>query len=216
MIEHQNQIWYGYYLSHELNKAWYWQGEVHERHFVDPFLHHQFALRAHIHHVVNNNLEFSTGAAIFFNTPSNSNNKNRLSIPEYRPHVDAVYKNIFNLFQIEHRLRIEARFYQSTDTQKTRLEDEIQFGNFRYRYRFQIGFPIWKKIRSRINTEILLNVGQLNPKNILDQHRIFAGINVPLKPNLNVEIGYLHSFQQLSNLNYFDRSILSIMLYHKL
>jgi hypothetical protein len=77
-------------------------------------------------------------------------------------------------------------------------------------------FPFFKQIQGKVNTEILLNAGQENPANTLDQHRMFAGLSIPIRSNLTLDVGYLHAFQQRSNLNYYDRSILSLMLNHRL
>jgi hypothetical protein len=73
-----------------------------------------------------------------------------------------------------------------------------------------------KSIQGKVNTEILLNAGQENPANTLDQHRMFAGLSLPLRDNLTVDVGYLHAFQQRPNLNYYDRSIVSIMVFHRI
>jgi hypothetical protein len=84
------------------------------------------------------------------------------------------------------------------------------------RYRIQALFPLVKSISGKVNTEILLNAQQENPDNDLDQHRMFAGLSIPLLTDLTLDVGYLHAYQQRPNLNYYDRSILSVMLYHQI
>lgn len=215
-IEHQSQIWYGYYISHSLNKLWYLQGELHTRHFIDPLVHHQNAFRVHLHRTIGDNWDLSAGAALFLNTPNDLRASARLAIPEYRPHIEAIYKHRWSTFQIDHRLRAEMRFNQEANSTRTTLGEAINFSNYRFRYRIQALFPFIKQIQGKVNTEILLNAAQENPANDLDQHRMFAGVSIPLRDNLTVDVGYLHAFQQRPNLNYYDRSILSIMLYHKI
>lgn len=215
-IEHQSQIWYGYYLTAPLQTDWYVQGEVHTRHFVDPLLYHQTAFRAHLHRTVGAHWDISAGAALFLNTPNDPRATARLAIPEYRPHVEAIYKHRLNKLRIDHRLRSEMRFNRGTDAARTALTESINFSNYRFRYRIQALFPLYKKLQGKVNTEILLNSGQENPENILDQHRMFAGLSIPIRSNLSLDVGYLHAFQQRPNLNYYDRSILSLMLYHRL
>lgn len=215
-IEHQSQVWYGYYLSYPINKTWYMQGEVHTRHFVGPLVHHQNAFRAHVHRTFGENWDISAGAAIFLNTPSDPRTSIRLAIPEYRPHVDIVYRHRLSAFRLDHRFRSEMRFNRETDVSRTQLTDAVNFSNYRFRYRIQALFPLVKTIQGKINTEILLNAGQENPANVLDQHRMFAGLSIPLLANLTVDVGYLHAFQQRPNLNYYDRSILSLMVYHQI
>jgi len=215
-IEHQSQIWYGYYLTYPINNKWYVQGEVHTRHFVDPLVHHQNAFRAHLHRVLTKNWDISAGAALFLNTPNDPAAFVRLSVPEYRPHVDVAYKHSWYKIRIDHRFRSEMRFNQVTNAPRTELGEAIKFNNYRFRYRIQALFPLVKSIQGKVNTEILLNAGQENPENLLDQHRMFAGLSIPIRSNLTVDVGYLHSFQQRPNLNYYDRSIVSIMVYHRL
>ena len=215
-IEHQSQVWYGYYLAYPFNQKWYVQGEVHKRHFVNPLEHHQYAFRAHLHRTMGETWDFSTGVAVFLNTPNNPLAPVRLAIPEYRPHADISYKNRWSMLRIEHRFRSEMRFNQGTDVTKTNLTDEIKFSNYRFRYRLQALFPLVKSIQGKINTEILLNAAQDNPDNVLDQHRMFAGLSIPILSNLTIDVGYLHAFQQRPNLDFYDRSILSLMVYHRI
>jgi len=215
-VEHQSQVWYGYYLTIPMNANWYVQGEVHTRHFLNPLMHHQNAFRAHLHRTIGENWDLSAGAALFLNTPNDPLAKVRLAIPEYRPHLDVVYKHRWSKIRIDHRFRSEIRFNQETNANRTSLESQIHLNNYRFRYRIQALFPLVKSIQGKVNTEILLNAGQENPENLLDQHRMFAGLSIPIRSNLIVDVGYLHSFQQRPNLNYYDRSIVSIMVYHRL
>jgi hypothetical protein len=215
-IEHQSQVWYGYYLTIPVDASWYVQGEVHTRHFVDPFVHHQNAIRVHAHRTIGDSWELSAGAAIFLNTPNDLLSAVRLAVPEYRPHVDVVYRHGGRTFRVDHRFRSEMRFNHGTDANRTQLTEAVNLTNYRYRYRIQALFPLVKSIQGKINTEILLNAGQENPENFLDQHRMFVGLSIPIMNNLSADVGYLHAFQQRPNLNYFDRSILSLMLYHRI
>jgi len=215
-IEHQSQIWYGYYLTHSLHTKWYVQGEAHTRHFIDPLVHHQNAFRVHLHRTFGGNWDLSAGAALFLNTPNDVKAAVRLAVPEYRPHLDIAYRHKWSAIRIDHRFRSEMRFNRETNVSRTELTDRVNFSNYRLRYRIQAMFPFFKQIQGKVNTEILLNAGQENPANTLDQHRMFAGLSIPIRSNLTLDVGYLHAFQQRSNLNYYDRSILSLMLNHRL
>ncbi len=215
-VEHQSQVWYGYYLTIPMKANWYVQGEVHTRHFIDPLVHHQNAFRAHLHRAFGGNWDISAGAALFLNTPNDSRAAVRLAIPEYRPHLDIAYRHKWSEIRIDHRFRSEMRFNRETNVSRTELTDGVNFSNYRLRYRIQALFPLIKSIQWKVNTEILLNAEQENPENTLDQHRMFAGLSIPLRSNLTLDVGYLHAFQQRPNLNYYDRSILSLMLYHRL
>jgi len=215
-VEHQSQVWYGYYLSYPITNQWYVQGEVHTRHFIDPLVNHQNAFRAHLHRTIGENWDFSAGAALFLNTPNDPLAKVRLAIPEYRPHLDIAYRHNWSTIRIDHRFRSEMRFNRETNVSRTELTDAVHFSNYRLRYRIQALFPLFKQIQGKVNTEILLNAEQENPANTLDQHRMFAGLSIPIHANLAADIGYLHAFQQRPSLNYYDRSIVSIMVFHRI
>ena len=109
LIEHQSQVWYGYYLTHSLNAKWYIQGEVHTRHFIDPLVHHQNAFRAHVHRTIGDNWDLSAGAALFLNTPNDAKALVRLAVPEYRPHVDVVFKHAVSKIRLDHRIKRDKR-----------------------------------------------------------------------------------------------------------
>ena len=215
-VEHQSQVWYGYYLSYPITNQWYVQGEVHTRHFIDPLVNHQNAFRAHLHRTIGENWDFSAGAALFLNTPNDPLAKVRLAIPEYRPHLDIAYRHNWSTIRIDHRFRSEMRFNRETNVSRTELTDAVHFSNYRLRYRIQALFPLFKQIQGKVNTEILLNAEQENPANTLDQHRMFAGLSIPIHANLAADIGYLYAFQQRPSLNYYDRSIVSIMVFHRI
>jgi hypothetical protein len=169
-----------------------------------------------VHRIIGENWDISAGAALFLNTPNDSRAAVRLAVPEYRPHLDIVYKHSVKVFRIDHRFRSEMRFNRETNASRTELTDAVNFSNYRLRYRIQVLFPLYKKLQGKVNTEILINAEQENPANTLDQHRMFAGLSIPLRSNLTLDVGYLHAFVQRPNLNYYDRSILSLMLYQRL
>ena len=141
-IEHQSQIWYGYYLSHSLTNQWYIQGEVHTRHFIDPLVHHQNAFRAHLHRTIGENWDLSAGAALFLNPSNDPRSTNILAIPEYRPHVDIAYRHNWGSFRIDHRFRSEMRFNRETNVTRTELTDAVNFSNYRLRYRIHALYPL--------------------------------------------------------------------------
>jgi hypothetical protein len=163
-VEHQTQVWYGYYLTTPINANWYVQGEVHTRHFIDPLVHHQNAFRAHLHRTFGGNWDLSAGAALFLNTPNDSRAAVRLAVPEYRPHLDIVYKHSVKAIRIDHRFRSEMRFNRETNASRTELMDAVKFSNYRLRYRIQALFPLYKKLQGKVNTEILLNAEQESSK----------------------------------------------------
>lgn len=220
-ITRQQVIWYGYYFTAALNEKWYWQTELHERHFINPNTQFQLAFRSHIHRVLGNGLETSAGMCLFLSRPNDPELGITLAIPELRPHAEIAYKQKIKFLTLDHRVRTEARYFHFTNAAKTALERGYYFGAIRFRYQLQATIPIWKmdeqrSMRTKIGGEILLNTRNKYVHHSFDQARIHAGWNIDLLPTLNFELVYLYQFQQKSTEGYFKRDILRVNLFQKI
>ncbi len=217
---HQNLIWYGYYFTQQFNEKWFLQTELQERHFINPLAQHQFIIRTHLHRTfIKTGWDFSAGFCLFLQNPNNPNTAVKLTVPELRPHIEVGYKQKLNKITIDHRFRTEVRFFQQTNSARTSLEDDFEFGNFRMRYKIQATLPIWKidhnrALKIKASDEILLQTLNKTDLGIFDQNRIYAGLNIDLQPNLSFELGYLNWFQQSSANQFYNRDILRFTVYH--
>ncbi|MFY8004208.1 MAG: DUF2490 domain-containing protein [Chitinophagaceae bacterium] len=219
----QGLFWYGIFTTVEINKNWYFQNEIQERHFVAPQLaQHQFILRSHIHRKLGNSgWEISAGACLFLHNPNNPSQQNPLTVPEIRPHIETAFSHNWHKIAIDHRLRAEMRFFHQTNTNRTELEDGYMFTNYRFRYKLQASFPIVafnesQNLKLKLSNEIHLNADSRTGLSLFDQNRIYVGINYSFHPLANIEIGYLNWYQQSINQQYFNRDILRFTLYHKI
>lgn len=212
-IETQHLLWYGSWFTIKFNEKWYWQTEIQERHYVRPFAQHQFLVRTHLHrNLGKSGWDVSVGFCTFNQSPNNPDTRPRLLVPELRPHVELGYKQALKAVNIDHRFRAEARFFHNTNATRTELEDGFDFGNFRFRYRLQATFPLWKfkerqSLKLRISDEIHINAGKKIIRNVFDQNRLYGGLAVDILPNLTAEAGYLYWFQMQPNGAFFARHI---------
>lgn len=217
----QQVLWYGYYITGALNEKWYWQTEVHERHFINPNAQFQLAFRSHIHRVIGNGWETSAGMCLFLSRPNEPESEVTLAVPELRPHAELAYKQDIKFLTLEHRFRTESRYFHFTNPAKTELEKGYYFGAIRFRYQLQATIPIWKmdaqrSMRTKIGGEILLNTRNKYVRNSLDQARFYAGWNVDIFPTLAFELVYLNQLQPKSTEGYYKRDILRVNLFQKI
>lgn len=218
----QKLVWYGLFTTIEFNEKWYFQNEFQERHFVNPTAQHQFVVRSHIHRVLGKSgWETSAGMCLFLQNPNDPNATVKLTVPELRPHIEFAYRQKINKITLDHRYRVEARFFHNTNQNRTELEDGYDFGNYRFRYRLQATIPLLKVAENRalkfkISDEIHINAGSKISKNVYEQNRLYSGINYDLLPNLSFEVGYLNWFQQRPNGDFYNRDILRFTVFHKI
>jgi len=220
-VTHQRLIWYGVFTTLNINEKWFVQSEVQERHFINPIAQHQFVVRSHIHRVFGNSgWESSVGMCLFLQNPNDPNSTITLTVPELRPHIEFGYNQKLAKVSFDQRFRAEARFFHETNSIYTELEDGFNFGNFRFRYKFQSTIPLIKISNQRyfkikISNEIHINAGNKITKNVFDQNRIYAGISFDVLKNLAFDMGYLNWFQQRPNGDFYNRDIVRFTVFHK-
>ncbi len=221
-ITTQSLIWYGYFQTIQFSSNYYWQSEIQERHFINPIEQHQLMIRGHLHKLLGNSgWETSAGMCIFLQSPNDPISPNRLITPELRPHIEFANKQKLNHISLDHRYRMEGRFFHNTNMDKTELEEGFGFGNYRFRYRLQATIPILKidskrSLRLKVSDEIHINLGSKIIKNVFEQNRIYGGISIDLLSNLALDLGYLNWFQQRSSGDFYNRNIFRITVFHKI
>jgi hypothetical protein len=221
-ITNQSLVWYTYFQTLQFNDKLWLNSEVVERRFLNPDAQHQFLIRSHLHKKLGiRGWEASVGMCLFLQNPNSPNATIILTMPELRPHIQMTYKQQLKLVTLEHRYRLEARFFHNTNQPKTELEDGYDFGNFRFRYRLQATIPILKlgidrAFKLKIADEIHANIGSKIGSNVFDQNRIFIAANVDVLPNLAVEMGYMNWFQEKADATFYNRNILQFSVFHKI
>ncbi len=106
---------------------------------------------------------------------------------EYRPYQEFGMNDIYIKLKIQHRFRIEERFFQTISTGSTSF-------NFRFRYRLFMSYSLfrWEKQELMLNLgdEIFLNAGKDIVYNVFDQNRLFAGMAFKFNKDIAVSLTY--------------------------
>ncbi|MFY7900535.1 MAG: DUF2490 domain-containing protein [Chitinophagaceae bacterium] len=217
----QSLIWLGWNETIEFKNNWYLNTEIENRTFILPTnAQHQLLVRSHIHKTIQEKKwDFSAGMCIFLNSPNNPNAIEKLVVPELRPHVEVIRRNYFKQKTIEQRLRIEARFFHSTNADRSVLEDGFQFSNYRIRYKCQFVFPIIRiskqmMVKGKLNDEMHLHFSGKTVSHF-DQNRIYAGVTVETSPKFSIDIGYMNWYQFQSYQTFYNRDIFRLGFSHK-
>lgn len=215
-VTKQTLAWYSALKHLQINERWSWQTDMGERIYIDPFAQHQMLIRTHAHyHFGKSGWEVSAGFCVFGQSPNEPITKQRLMVPELRPHIEVAYKNRLKHFTLDHRFRAEARFFHGTNSFRTELADGFSFGNFRFRYRITTTIPILhidehRSFKMKIGDEVMVNAGAKIAKNIFDQNRLFVALSIDVLPQLSIDAGYLNWYQMRENGAFFNRHIITL------
>jgi hypothetical protein len=220
-VTKQGIAWYCYNQTLLLTDKYSLQTELHERRFMNPDVQFQSVIRTQLHRSLGAGWETSFGVALSLQDPNNPFAKVKLTVPEFRPHLEFAYNQKMQYFTLDHRYRAEARYFRNTNSSLTELEDGVDFANYRLRYRLQATVPVWKysdkkTVKLKIADEIMLNAGEKIVTNVCDQNRLLVCLNLDLAENISFEMGYMNSFQQRSTGTFYDRDVLLCTVSHKI
>lgn len=219
-VTNQSLYWMRYYNQLSLNENWTWHNEIDERRFLINNKHQHFIMHSRIHYKFYKNADVALGFTYSLQDPQEPYSESTLTIPELRI-VQEINQNnaITNKFSIQHRIRIDERFFRKNDG--TELLKGYDF-NFRFRYRFQASYKLIEYENKNTTTlkmanEIMINAGKNIVYNHFDQNRIYAAVEQELSKNTSVELGYMYWYQQrASGYQFFDRDIIRLTFYHKI
>lgn len=219
-VTNQSLYWMRYYNQLSLNDKWTWHNEIDTRRFLVNSKHHHLIMHSRIHYKFYKNADAGLGFTYSLQDPQDPYSESSLTIPELRV-VQEINQNnpITNKFSIQHRVRIDERFFRKNDGKE--LLEGYDF-NFRFRYRFQATYKLLEQENKNATTlkvadEIMINAGKNIVYNHFDQNRIYAGVEQGLSKNFSVELGYMHCYQQrASGYQFFDRDIIRLTFYHKI
>jgi hypothetical protein len=216
-IEKQSLLWTRYVALFELSKKWTVVAEVDERVFSNTLQQNTLVSRLQGRFKTNENIEIGGGVAYFSVTSTYPEINPGFQTPEYRLQQDLTLRQKVGKFGFTQRYQIEQRFMDRFDKMGNYLGNEFYF---RYRFKIQTDFKIWKTEKKFLNAiiydEIMINGGSNVIYNSFDQNRIYAALHYGFNDNFSMELGYLNSYQQKSSgIDYFDRNIIRLSLYHK-
>lgn len=218
----QQLVWFVYNNALKFTEKWGLGTDIQERRFINPSAQHQFLVRTKIQYNLGQGWDIGLGGCIFWQSPNDPNSTSDLVVPELRPHLEVTQKQKVRYFRIDHRYKVEARFFHHVDNGE--LRDGYSFRNFRFRYRIGVEVPLFtskdKKVEYlslRVNDEIHINAGEQVVMNTFDQNRIYAGFSTQITPNITFEAGYMNWFQeQSSGDDFYNRNIFRFAINHKI
>jgi opacity protein-like surface antigen len=217
-VTHQQLAWFSYANTLKFHPKWSLTSEIHERRFINPNRHHQFVLRSQARYALGENWEAVAGFTYFLQSPNDPNAKQRLTVPELRPHIQFNYNQPLGRLVITHRYRAEKRFFRNT------TNGELAAGyNTSYRFRYRLGMEYRlvgindQPLKLKVYDELHVNAGKNVMYNRFDQNRIYAGLSYAIMDNLEVEAGYLNWYQQRSaGDQFYNRHILNFAITHRM
>ncbi len=217
-FDQQTLTWIRYYNILPLTEKWALHFEFDNRSFIDPVHENLFVIRVQGRYRAGKIVDLGGGFAYFNVNTQDAHIDPDFSVPEYRTQQDITLINDIAKITFHNRFQLEERFIQKAT--KTELLDEFSFA-FRFRYRLQSTFDLWKKekqsLKGTISDEIMFNFGKDNKRNTFDQNRLYAALRYHINPNIGLELGYLKSFQRrASGLDFYDRDIIRFTFYHKI
>jgi len=211
-----NQQWFQYYNETQLSNKWIWLSDASYR-WKNGFQENsQYLLRTGIGYKLNSNIRISSGLAHlgFFSNDA-------VTRMEFRPYQEVQVKHNFSNIDLNHRYRIEERFfYPYMDGQ---IQSLSTF-NFRFRYSIMVGIPLFK-LRGEIEKEFILNIGNeifINAgndivNNVFDQNRVIISPSFKLNELLTFSLTWNNQFASTTTQGKFEHTnIIWLQIKHKL
>ncbi|WP_264552096.1 DUF2490 domain-containing protein [Flavobacterium sp. N2038] len=216
--DHQTLTWIRYYNILPLSEKWALHSEFDNRSFLNPVHENLFVIRVQGRYRATKLVDLGGGLAFFNVNTQKPDIDPDYSIPEYRAQQDITLINDIAKITFHNRFQFEERFIQKAN--KVELLDDFSFA-FRFRYRLQSTFDLWKKenrsLKGTISDEVMLNFGKDNKRNTFDQNRFYIALRYHFNPNLGIELGYLKNFQKrASGIDFYDRDIIRLTVYHRI
>ncbi len=202
----------------QIDSHWSVYSEADSRIFDSPAKENQVLLRLMARYGFKQGVTLGAGVVGSFNFPSNPDASVFLMTPELRACVDVTIQNRYGIITLNHRNVFENRFVHNASS------TELQAGYkyiFRYRYRLQAEFQLWKKnthiLKLILSDEMMLQMGKSIVYNVFDQNRAYAALYYEPFKWLGFEAGYLHQFQQRSTgIDFYSRQIFRFSIHTKI
>ncbi|MBP6184848.1 MAG: DUF2490 domain-containing protein [Saprospiraceae bacterium] len=216
-VSYSNHQWFQYYNELQLSKKATLYSDISLRRVHNLNQWSQMTFRTGIGYPITNNFNGITGIACFTFYKNDI-----LSKIEFRPYQEINSKQKFDKFLIQHRFRIEFRYFREIVNNEITENDSF---NYRFRYRLFCSIPIIrfsdknpeKKILLNFGDEIFVNTGREIIYNMLDNNRIILGPAFQFNDNLNISLTYTYQFGQRNNPSAYEHSdIIWLGINHKL
>lgn len=196
-VKRSNQQWVQYYGQFKLSQKWGINADAGFR-WEDSFKKRlQYISRVGIGYQLNSRFRLATGFANLGSYGGSS-----LSKLEFRTYEEISAGYQYNKVGINHRFRVEERYYKSV------VNGDILSGynfNFRLRYQISANIPLInfenpeQKLFLNVADEIFVNAGSEIVYNLLDKNRFVIGPAFQFSKKLTIGLSYTHQFSQLNS-----------------
>jgi hypothetical protein len=216
-VIYNNQQWFQYLNQLRFSERLTLHTDISLRRINDFNDWSQITFRTGLGYSLTQNLQGITGIACF-----TSYTQNKLSRIELRPYQEINSTQTFGKVSIQHRFRIEARYFRKVS--EGEITDTSNF-NFRFRYRLYSSTTILqlseakqdRKLLLNIGDEIFINAGKEIVYNVFDNNRFLAGVTYQHSNNLSFTFGYINQFGQRSlPATYENSDILTLAISQKI
>lgn len=190
--------WFAYVGDNKITDKVGLHSEVQVRNWLLQRNVETFLFRTGTNLYLNDQMMLTAGYGYFTNNPSGPEIMGAKTA-EHRTWQQFLTRHKMSKFLMEHRYRLEQRFIHHETNGK-------QATQHRLRYRFQAMVPVYKlqsefsHVFLALNNELMVNL-RSEPSMIYDRNRFFAGMGVQLGSNMNVQLGYLNQYANVSNRN---------------
>lgn len=213
-IHYKNQQWIQYNMQLKLTNKITLNTDMSLRKINHLKDWSQTTIRSGLSYKIYNKIYGVTGLACF-----NSYTENKWSKIEFRPYQEAMTSRHIKGSTLQHRVRIEARFFK--DVRDGNISSKHHF-NFRCRYRAYLSIPMLKKryttnkIFFNIGDEIFLNAGKEITYNKIDFNRFMIGFTYIHNAKFNFTLLFINQFGQKNSADSFENSsIITLGMTHK-
>ena len=197
-ISHTNQQWLQYFNQLKLSSKLTLFSDMSLRKIDNFSTRSQITFRTGLGYTITKNLQGVTGIGFFA-----TYNKNNISRIEYRPYQEVSTSQLFGKVSVQHRLRIEARYFRLV-SDVSAIDSTSSF-NFRFRYRLLCSIPVSKlsvdkpdrNLSLNIGDEIFINAGKEIVYNVFDNNRFILGTTFQYNNKLSFTFSYINQFRQL-------------------
>ena len=197
-VNYTNQQWFQYYNQLKINEKFTVLTDGGFRLRNNFSESSQYLLRASISYSLGPDVKVAAGYANF-----GGYLEGNVVIRENRAYQDITFSQKFTKLSLNQRVRVEERFFKTT--QKSNIPGEKET-RFRFRYGIQLTIPLFnlspnntdRKMLFQVGDEIFINAGKDIVYNIFDQNRVLIGPVFQFDKNLSISLIYNHQYRAIN------------------
>lgn len=214
----EQQTWLGVFNQTRFSQHWGSWTDLHLR-LHDHFVRAKFqtVTRLGLTYYLTDDVRLTGGYAYVHHYPDGAR---LVSQAEHRPWQQVQWFTKFPQARLMQWVRLEERFRRHI-VGNERI-DEFDF-NWRTRYNLALFLPLSRRKfepggwQFLLNDELMVNLGKEIRYNYFDQNRAFAGVVYQVSKQAQVQLGYMHLFQQLPvGTTYRNQHTIRVFYFHNL